>query len=71
MKKGRKTNPKSQIRTLFKELINRYKSSNYKEEIVQVKSTINKVPTFQLRFVKEGEDCKYYRILLKDVGMNQ
>jgi FMN-dependent NADH-azoreductase len=70
MKKGIKTNPKSQIRTLFKELIKRYKSNNYKEEIVQVKSNVNKIPTFQLRFVKQGEDCKYYRILLNDVRMN-
>lgn len=67
MKKGNINNAKSQIRALFNELIKRYRSKNYKEEIVQMKSTLNNVPTFQLRFVKQGEDCKYYRILLKEM----
>ena len=65
MEKAKIKNPKTQIRTFFKELISIYKLKNYKEEIVRTKPTVNGVPTFQLRFVKLGEDCKYYRILLK------
>ena len=61
---------KARIRTIFKELINVYKAKNYKEETVKLNSTKTGVPAFQLRFIKQGEDCKYYRIMLNDVDIN-
>ena len=59
-------NSKARIRTFFKELIKAYKDKDYKERIVKLKHTKTGVPAFQLRFVKQDEDCKYYRILLDD-----
>ncbi|MEE9431827.1 MAG: hypothetical protein V3V16_12340 [Melioribacteraceae bacterium] len=55
---------KQKIRKLFKELISVYKTKKYKEEIISVESNQKKLPTFQLRFFKQGEKSIYYRILL-------
>ena len=63
-------NSNTRIRSFFKELIKVYKSKNYKEEIVKLKRTKTGVSAFQLRFMKKGEDCKYYRILLDDTRFN-
>lgn len=53
------------IRQFFKELILKHNSEGYKEKIVAVNSK-NEIPTFQLRFIKQGEECKYYRVIVKD-----
>jgi len=60
----------SKIRVLFKELIKVYQEQDYNEEIVEIKSAPNEIPTFELRFIKNGIDCKYYRILLNDNDIN-
>ena len=70
MKNKSVKNSKARIRSFFKELIKVYKSKNYEEEIVKLDHPKTGVPTFQLRFVKQGEDCKYYRILLDDTRLN-
>lgn len=56
---------KKRIRILFKELIKRYKSQGYKSNIVHVKNR-GKYPTFQLRFIKQGSSCIYYRVVLRE-----
>lgn len=58
------------IRALFKELIKVYKEQDYNEEIVEIKSGSGEVPTFEIRFIKQGIDCKYYRILLNENDIN-
>jgi hypothetical protein len=65
MKKSPKSKYKKHIQQLFKELIKRYKSDGYKEKIVP-KSSEDTFPTFQLRFIKQGNNCVYYRIVLRD-----
>jgi len=61
---------KIKIRQFFKELINIYKSQNYEEEIIEIKSSKNGIPIFELRFIKHETERKYFRILLDDQEIN-
>ncbi len=55
----------NKIREFFKELIKIYREKKYVDEIIQTEPTKNEsVLSFQLRFIKKGEDCIYYRVLL-------
>lgn len=65
MKNTLKRKYKKHIQQLFKELIKKYKSDGYKKKIVP-KTTQDTFPTFQLRFIKQGNSCVYYRIVLRE-----
>jgi len=66
MKRAKLRKIKNRIRKLYKELIDVHKKVNYKEKIVDLGKKSNGKLVFQLRFIKNGQDCKYYRILVKD-----
>ncbi len=65
MKKLRLEEAKARILTLYKELINRHLILGYKFELIElpVKPNCNHV-YYHLRFTKEQEDCKYYKVMI-------
>ncbi len=66
MKRAKLRKIKNRIRKLYKELIKAHKKTKYKEKIVNLNEKRNGNLVFQLRFIKNGKDCKYYRVLVRD-----